>query len=100
MKTKYPAEIGKLRFNPSSCKIEPLAYERPSFFGLKNILTPHFNPRFPNHPWLVRGYLRFRDRNNAIKSLRKKGYNYFVEYHDINSQYALMISKTERNKYI
>lgn len=93
MKTKYPGEIGNPHFNHISCEMESLVYERPSFFGLKNILPPHFNPKFPNHPWLTRGYFCLRDRDNAIKSLRKKGYDYFVEYRDVNSQYALMASK-------
>ncbi len=97
MRTKYPSEVGKLYLNHISCKMEPLIYEKPSFFGLKNILTPRFNPKFPNYPWLTRGYFRLRDRDNAIKGLRKKGYDYFVEYRDVNSQYALMIGKTGRN---
>lgn len=43
----------------------------------------------------VRGYKTARDRKCAIQMLRKQGFNHFVCYKDVKSNYALMYGKAD-----
>jgi hypothetical protein len=42
---------------------------------------------------MVRGYQSCGDRKRAIAMLRRLGYNHFVCFKDVNSDYALMYNK-------
>lgn len=42
---------------------------------------------------ITRGYLTAADRKRAIAQLRRRGYNHFVPYMDIQSKFALCYGK-------
>lgn len=44
---------------------------------------------------IVRGYTSHGNRKRAITMLRKHGFNYFVCFRDVNSEFALMYSTAE-----
>ena len=46
-------------------------------------------------PHSIRGYSSAAQRENAIRGLRKLGYNYFVKFSDTQSKYALTCSWAE-----
>ncbi len=46
-------------------------------------------------PTSTRGYSSAAQRENAIRGLRKLGYNYFVKFADTQSKYALTCSWAE-----
>lgn len=43
---------------------------------------------------ITRGYLNEGDRRRAVKQLRRRGYDYFVEYVDTAARFALCYGKT------
>lgn len=43
----------------------------------------------------VRGYASVGDRRRAIAMLRKRGFNYFVIFRDVRSEYALQIGSAD-----
>jgi len=49
----------------------------------------------PNRDFQTRGYSRSSHRKSAIKMLAKRGWNYFVCFRDVQSEFALQMGHAD-----